>query len=189
MKSIIPYFILVGVGSLFLGSCSKESPTAYENDPRLYFWHEDNRNYGDQTTQRESLVHTFVNYESSVTRDTVWVALQTMGEIASYDRPVSLAQSNIGEPDAAVSGTYFLPLEQLTEELIIPAGKAFHFVPIVLLRDESLSQGIYELALEIRENDYFKLGLPDYLTFTITTTDVLTQPSNWNIWGRYFGAS
>ncbi len=173
--------------------CQEQDMMQYTNDPAIYFANETSSSYNSYlTTQHDSINHSFFIYGSSVTRDTVHVLIRTMGMPVDYDRPVSLVQTNVGQSDAAVPGVHFVPFDnpEVKDSICIPAGTVYQFVPIIVLRDESLASSEVRLELALEANEHFRQGIDAYRNFLVTTTDEAVKPSNWDTrWRYYFGAS
>jgi hypothetical protein len=152
---------------------------SYENDPAIYF-------------AEDSVSHSFYRLKATVLSDTVFVRVNAMGEVSTQDRPISIAQTNVGEADAAIPGVHYVPFDNpdLKKLLRIEAGKAFTEVPIVVLRDASLGLGKVRLALRVESNEYFRPGIDKKRSFVITTSDLSVKPSIWdNEWSYFFGPS
>jgi hypothetical protein len=178
---------LIGVLLLLIGmaGCTENEMLTYENDPAVYF-------AGAGENKADSLNHSFFLLDVNVLSDTVWVRVNTMGELSSQHRPVVLVQTNAGAEDAAVAGVHYVPFDDagLKPLQYVPAGKEFGDIPVVLLRDESLGTGKVRLELTVAGNDHFRPGMSDKLKFTITTTDLVEKPPYWDTMLRsVFGAS
>lgn len=169
---------------LTIAACEENKMDSYENDPAIYF---ENTASG----QKDSISHSFFIYNEDVTFDTVKVIVCTMGFPTDYDRPISLIQTNTGQPDAAISGTHYIAFDnpEMQKHICIPAGQVKASIPIVLLRDKSLSSQRVRLELTIGTNEYFRPGIDEWRNFTITTTNMATKPTNWDTrWVNYFGS-
>lgn len=183
MNKILYIIIILGIIP-FLG-CEENVALEYQDDPALYFAYEQ---YG----QKDSISQTFFILNSSIDRDTVYVKINTMGKLSDKDRPVKLVQTNIGEPGAAIPGVHYIPFEdaEVAKRFVIPAGKSYGNVPVIVLRDPSLELGVYRLELAIEQNEYFRPGINTLCNFVVKTTAQTVKPSNWDTtWRYYFGRS
>jgi hypothetical protein len=165
--------------------CTQNEMLTYENDPAVYF-------AGTGDAKVDSLNHSFFTLSIETLSDTVWVRVNTMGELSAQDRPVVLVQANAGAEGAAVAGVHYVALDDpdLKPLHSVPAGQEFGDMPVVLLRDESLSDGKVRLELTIAGNDHFRPGMSDKLKFTITTTDQVEKPPAWDTrWYYAFGTA
>lgn len=188
MKLLKTYSILASLILLF--SCQEQDIMTYENDPAIYFANESLDAYYE--SQHDSINHSFFIYGEDVIRDTIHILIRTMGMPTDYDRPVNLVQTNIGQPNAAIAGTHFIPLDDPTvkDSMCIPAGQVSQFIPIIVLRDKSLASEEVRLDLSLEANEYFRQGIDAWRKFFVTTTDQAVKPSNWDrTWQYIFGAS
>lgn len=150
----------------------------------------------------------FYEDRETVTRDTVYVTVNTIGypddrsrvialeqvpeyDITyKYDNKGNLIDSVITEkPNRAVPDVHYVSLtsDVMQSGLVVGPGQVSVNVPIVLLRDPSLRTEEFRLCLKIVATDDFKLGESDMLTRTIVFTDMLSQPNKWDrrYWGKY----
>jgi hypothetical protein len=171
-------FLLIGIAG-----CTQNEMLTYENDPAVYF-------AGTSTVKADSLNHSFYTLNTEIRNDTIWVQVNTMGELSAQNRPVALVQTNAGAEGAAVAGVHYVAFDDLNLKPLhyVSAGKEFADIPVVLLRDESLATGKVRLELTIAGNEYFRPGMSDKLKFTITTTDQVEKPAAWDTkWWYAFG--
>lgn len=126
-----------------------------------------------------ALVYSFAIAPSSRTKDTVSLVVQVMGNIAGYDRQFKI------EIDSAA--TTALPEEyEFPAEVTMPAGQFRIALPLVLNRVARLKDSAIVLAMKVAPTSDFKvgpgLGSIDILgpAFTVSWTDVLTKPVNWD---------
>lgn len=183
MKKIYYILTISYISLLAFTGCKENEMDTYKNDPAIYF-------ENDSKTQQDSIRHSFFIYDDDVTFDTVRIIVHTMGLPTKYDRNIKLIQTNIGEPNAAIAGTHFIPLEDpsIKDSICIRAGQVCARIPIVLLRDKSLESCEVRLELTIGENEYFRPGINEWRNFTIITTSMATKPNNWDrLWISTFG--
>lgn len=169
--------------ALFLSSCKENDMEPWSDTAAIYFEH-------NTQVQTDSINQTFFVYADDVMTDTVPVRICAMGGITDYDRPFSIVQTNTGEPDAAVAGTHFVGFDtpEMKQQMVIPAGKTYQDLRIVVLRDKSLALGEYRLELAVEDNEYFRKGIDAWRTFVVTTTDQAVKPELWDTrWRYYFG--
>ena len=164
MKKNILYVLLL----FFCFSCQK-------NELQMYS--------GIDAIQLNSLEDTLSNYSfyfhaPSVLEDTIWVKFRTTGYTSSQDRNFLLKQIHIEGIENAVPDKHYKTLSP--DLLKVKADSVYAYVPIVLLRNNLLPKTTYALKFEICENQYFKLGEKDKLSFEILFTSGLTKPNEWN---------
>jgi hypothetical protein len=170
---------------MIAAGCGENEMLSYENEPAVYFAHE---TYG----QRDSISHSFFLLNTTILSDTVYIKVNTMGQISSQDRPISLIQTNVGKPEAAVAGKHYVSFDDagMKERLWIPANSAEANIPIVFIRDPSLALGQIRLELAIEKNEYFRPGIDAWRTFIVTTTDQAVRPALWDTrWRTFFGST
>lgn len=171
-------------------SCQEQDMMHYEDDPAIYFANERLSVY--YSVQNDSINHSFFIYGEDVKQDTVHILVRIMGNPTDYDRPFKLTQTNIGQPDAAIAGTHYIPFDDpaLVDSFSIPAGEVSRFIPIVLLRDESLTTETARLELTLEANEHFRQGIDEWRNFLVTTSDTAVKPKIWDsYWKYYFGES
>ncbi|MBK3515844.1 DUF4843 domain-containing protein [Carboxylicivirga marina] len=176
-------FLVIGV---IFCACEPQALMTYIGVDRLQF------------VDAKDFRYSFVYEPKTVTSDTVWVTVQTMGDVYDYDRAVSLVQvfeeewtytyDELGNKidslfdirnDQAESGIHFIPLSEHTT-FKVSANTARANLPIVVLRDVSLVKDSYRLRLRISPNDYFEEGVKDVLEKTIIISDVVVKPNGWD---------
>lgn len=181
------FYVLVALFSLGLTGCDQLVVDKYENDPRLYFFKGYDR--VTQYTQGDSLVQSFFLLPEGQRRDTVYMVIETMGMTSDQPRPIRLVQKNAGAPNAAVAGKHYVAFDsqEMRELLMIPAGSAHYYFPLIVLWDPSLESSKVRLQLAVAENDYFKVGIEKQSEFLVTITALAEKPANWNTWSYQFG--
>ncbi len=182
MKSINK--IIFGMLFLGLSACEKDLPVYETSVCQLNFVYgtQEGLQTDEVTDDMRMLSHSFIlNSGEGVMVDTVWVRVRTMGYLADQDRPFELIQLPTDGNDA-VAGTHYVAFDDpdLQSFYMIPAGQAEVLAPIVVLRDPSLEEsGDVTLKFTFQENDYFKLGYPEFSTYSLVISDQLTKPSMW----------
>lgn len=187
------FIFLIMVASVFgLTSCEQTSISAYEGKPYIAFY--------DSAQQYRLCVQTYQNnfyyMPSSVTRDTVWVRLQALGNMPSTDCHIRLRAyhnttvSSLQELDDAESGVHFVPFDdpEMQKLLVFHANKLTDSVPVILLRDASLKKVGRRLTLRIESTEEVSAAdlrpdsAMDHATVVIYTADCLTQPTKWDMY-------
>lgn len=174
-KNRFVYILLLFI----ITSCTENEMLSYKNDPAIYF-------------ENDSVAHSFFALNTSVLQDTVLVRVNTMGEVSSQDRAISIIQTNAGKAGAAVAGVHYIPFDNASLKTLVkvPAGKAYADVPVVLIRDASLSLDQVRLELAVASNDNFRPGIDTKRAFIITTTDLALKPKDWDsMWWLIFGST
>lgn len=168
------YILLSLVALTGMTSCEKDLPVYSEETCWLNFY------YATKSEVHET-DYSFVYSGSSVTQDTVWVSVSTLGFVKDVDRPLALKQVETGENDA-VAGTHYVSFddESLKKYYYMPAGATVTKVPVVVLRDASLKTTAVNLQIGIKENENFKPGYEDNQSHLVTISDKLTKPSSWD---------
>lgn len=180
------YIVLIIAAAVVYG-CERQDIGEYENDPRLYFF---KGKVSDKSHTTDSMIYSFFFAPDSYTQDTVYLDLRIMGLSSNQARPFTMTQI---EPDVytkAEAGKHFVPFdnEKIKESWWMPANQVQYFMPIILLRDKSLSEQRFELQLMVEENAYFKAGITLQSTFRIIFTSKAEKPTTWdNYWKTPFG--
>lgn len=186
------YYILAMILMIMAVGCKENEMDSYVNDPAIYFAHGSNYSLdgtlANSITQNDSINYSFFILADSIKRDTIYIYVCTQGEVADYDRPISLVQTNEGESNAAVAGVHFIGFDDsaVSSSMVVPAGMVYAKIPIILLRDASLELEEKRLELAVNQNEYFRPGIDEYRNFTITTTDIAVKPSLWDTFWKYF---
>lgn len=138
------WIYLIGFCLLFgLISCEQDLDT----------WSGANVAYFDQTV--DSTVVSFVYIDSKYQYDTVYIQARVMGEVTDHKSRfigIKVAETN------AIAGEDYVALENSYE---VEPGRTFCYIPIYLIRNESLKKEIKEITLELVENHDFKLYYPE----------------------------
>lgn len=158
-----------------------------------------------QLSDTTALSSTFIYDPSTVTKDTVYIEVSTIGGITNYDRPVKLVQvpeydytyvrdpvtNQITDtiatekPFKAIPGTHYTDLadKSLESMMVIKADSVKALIPVVLLRDASLKANSYRLRLQLVANKEFGLGEKNSREKTIVFSDRLERFYSWRIDG------
>jgi len=169
--------------ALFLAAvatgCSKADELLYTDIARV------------QLADTSAMSSTFVYEPGSVTRDTVYIQVNTIGNIVNADRPVKLVQvTETGVANPAVAGVHFVPFDDpsLKELMVVKVNAVTAMLPVVLLRDASLKENTYRLRLELAGNDAFGLGETKSRSKAIIFSDRLERFYSWRVDGTQASA-
>jgi len=184
-------FIILSLILGSLGACKKEKIETY-TDARasVYFIFTDNAN--GSIGNIDSLNYTFVEKNSTVQKDTIWLPARIAGNTANHDRPIKMVA--VAGGTTAVQGVHYKLLDYT-----MPKDSFQTSLGVVLLRDPSLQDTSVTLELELQTTADFPVSMTDTLMadgrfssrndFRIVLTDRLIQPSNWDSYlVVYFGA-
>ena len=170
--------------------CEQQNVERYENDPRLYFFRGMDYDRVPVFSQGDSITQSFFLLPEDQQRDTVYVALETMGMFSDHARPFRLVQTNVGEPDAAIAGKHYVAFdsEEMQPQMKIPAGCVRYYLPLIVMRDPSVAEAKVRLKIAVEENDYFKIGIDARAKLMVTITAAAERPKNWSSsWSYIFG--
>jgi hypothetical protein len=171
MKRLI-YFAAAVFLAVTAISCSKTPGLLYSDVARV------------QLNDTATLNSTFVYEAPTIIRDTVYIQVNTIGEMASVDRAVKFVQvSNKTDLFPAVSGQHFVPFDDpsLKNLMVIKANTVKAKIPVVLLRDASLKTNTYRLRLQLAANDQFGLGEVQSRSISIVFSDRLERFYSWRL--------
>jgi len=183
-------FIIVILLALTAG-CKKAAYELYNNGARI------------QMTDTIAQTFTFIYEPVAVTRDTVYISMNTIGGIADRNRSVTVEQvmeydttwvrdpvtkqvidsSWKPKPYQAVAGKYYVPFTDPGAQaiMVVRADSAIGQFPIILIRDTSLKTNSYRLRIRITANDEFSLGEKKYLEKTLIFSDKLERFDSWKV--------
>lgn len=167
-----------------ISSCEENQMDDYDNTPAIYF----TRNDG----QSDSINYSFFVMKSTIKRDTVHVRVYSMGKRTNYDRPIEIVQTNKDKPNAAKPGVHYVAFDdmEVKNSFCIAAEKVYVDLPIIVLRDPSLSSQEKRLELSVKENKYFNIGISEWSKFVVTISDLTAKPKLWDsFWIYFFGKS
>ncbi len=124
---------------------------------------------------------TFVYNSISEVRDTLYFDVYAMGGPADYDRPFIIEQEIDGNMNCE-PGVHYVGLdeEEVKSCYVFKAGEVHTLVPLVLLRDETLQTGEYELKIVLKPNEHFQLGQSSLSWRKAYVTDELICPDEWS---------
>ncbi len=183
MKNKILTYLILAVIIATLSACEK-SLEVYDAGNGLIFY--------DEVASYETAVDTitisysFIYAGSAVTQDTIWVDVETIGNLSDVDRTISIEQIETTGTNA-VAGTHYIAFDDvsLAPYYVVEAGQTMASIPVVLLRDASLKTEDVTLLMQIQKNDDFTLTRPDRNTLKIIYSDQIAQPTNWAFYATY----
>jgi len=170
MKTLY-YLLGITAIALFL-SCEKELEV-YQAGARLSFYY---------AAASDTLVsYSFVYGPSTTTQDTVWLEMETIGELSATNRSISVEQVSTGINDA-LPHVHYVAFDDasLQNAYMMPAGRSRTRIPIVLKRDASLQSKRMTLLVQIKHNEIFPLSYSSRDQVKIVFSDLLEKPTNWN---------
>lgn len=186
MKKLI--YLLFAV--VLLAGCENDA-RLYQGEPGgvsgIYFDLKSGNQYVD------SLEYSFQNDPLTVQVKEVPVIVKVFGTITDYPRTfrVKVAGGNAVEDEDYVA---------LEEEYAIPAGTALIRLPLKLIRSKELLKKKKDIVLQLEENQYFELLMPevkdvtsgkvlDATRYKVVYSELITMPIWWTITyaGTYFG--
>jgi hypothetical protein len=174
---------------LFLFSACEKDLMDYKGGDRIQF-------SGDTLVTKS-----FIFDDASKVSDTIWVGVQTLGNLSDTDRRVAFAQVTEKEwvftydddgnkkdstyvdiTNGAIEGTHFSSLSDpsIQSRMIIKADSTTAKIPIVVLRNASLKINSVRLKIKIIQNDFFDMGEREHSERVIVITDKFTKPTTWN---------
>lgn len=162
-----------------LASCEQDLPNYSDSQARLNF---------DNSQYKSGLVNYSFTFNDKQ-QDTVWIQLNTMGYLSDQDRPFELQQITTGRYDA-IPGQHYVAFDDAAVKpyLVIPAGKNYARVPVILKRDATLDTAKFNLNIALKPDANFQIGYVAQSSMTVTMTSQLTQPTEWaGAMNYYFG--
>jgi hypothetical protein len=163
------YFVLILLVAVVAG-CAKSDGLLYSDKSRI------------QLNDTSTLSTTFFYEAPAVTRDTVYIQVNTIGKLASYDREVKMVQvPEANVTNAAVPGIHYVAMDDasLKNLMVVKANAVKAMVPVVLLRNPALKDQSFRLRLELVSNDQFGLGEVGNRARTVVFSDRLERFFSW----------
>lgn len=184
MKRIIIYIAFIGL----LSACKKdEISNAFDAAPAVYFIYDILR-----PVNIDSISYTFVEKNSSVLEDTLWLPVRISGKTTGRDRSINLVADNEGT--TAIKDQHYKLLNN-----IMPKDSFDTRLAVVLLRDASLLNSSVVLNLRLQPSEDFPALMKDTVMgdgryygrnkVKIIFTDRLLKADNWDSYlVTFFGA-
>lgn len=186
MKYLIYILLILGIGGC-------------ENDRQLYdgevndvsgiYFRYFSRTLNGVEVWQDSLLFSFQNILSDIKEYTLRVPVKGLGFVSDRSRPFKVRV--VG--GTAVEGEDFLALE---EEYQFPAYTGETTLPIVLKRTDKLFKNEISIELELQENEFFRLLMPEIISFgdtldatrfKVVFSEIITKPFFWLSAQRFFG--
>lgn len=189
LQAVLMLLLLI-IPSLLV-SCEEDLEPYNESDGlgRVYFIYGSTGDVSSATALADSLVNYSFIYHNNVPTDTIWLRVGTSGFLSDRDRYFELEQVRTGKNDA-VAGTHYKSFDDTSfkQLLKVPGDSLQCDIPIIVFNDASLKNGNVTLKVRLKATSDFLLGYVDCLSKTITISDLLSKPANWNrLCDWYFG--
>lgn len=164
-----------------LTACEKDLELYSDPTCRLNFYYADAKQVSNFKDEMARTNYSFVYAGEGIQQDTIWMEVESMGFVADHDRTIALEQVDTAGVTMAVGGKHYVAFNDpsMAPYYVMPAGKARTKLPVVLLRDESLSEQTVVLKLRIKPNENFQQGYDVFQTRVIEFTNRLSMPTNW----------
>lgn len=178
------WILLLGLGIFTLTSC--------EDSSELYDYPVNKIGFLRENGENKTVTKTFIYDKSDVDRDTVYIPMRTMGFVTDYDRVIGIEQAEAVFEEGiqganAVPGVHFVPFDdpEYMKFAVVKAGKAEAMLPVILLRDPSLTEEEVTLRIRIVRNKEFLPINQEDSEKTITFSDMIMQPEAWDQYFEY----
>lgn len=173
---------------LTIASCEQEYPI-YSGENYIQFGsplkYQDKESYEYIDTVKSK---SFAYDKLSLTQDTMYFDLYTVGGAKDYDRPFVLEQEQIADTVNCIPGKHYIAFDdaEMTKHYVLKAGEVHMLVPIIFLRDETLKENVFALKVCLRANEHFQLGDSNFAWRKAYCTDLLVKPTAWTSMIGYF---
>lgn len=168
MKRLI-YFSIIILAAVATG-CTKTKYLEYSDTARV------------QLNDTATINSTFFYKAANVLRDTVYIQVNTIGDISNKEREVKLMQvTEPGVLNPAIAGVHYVPMDDaaLKPMMVVKRNEVNAMIPVVLLRDPSLKTNSFRLRLELVGNDQFGLGEKQSRSRVVVFSDRLERFFSW----------
>ncbi|SDL86944.1 protein of unknown function [Pedobacter sp. ok626] len=168
MKRLI-YFLIILLAAA-VTSCTKTDYLYFNDSARV------------QLNDTSTITSTFFYEPNTVLRDTVYIQVNTIGDVSNKERAVKLVQ--VVEPgvlNPAVPGVHYVAMDDpaLKHMMVVKGNQVNAMIPVVLLRDASLRTNSFRLRLELAGNDQFGLGEKQSRSCAVVFSDRLERFYSW----------
>ncbi|WEK37103.1 MAG: DUF4843 domain-containing protein [Candidatus Pseudobacter hemicellulosilyticus] len=181
MKLSSRSIILSALLASLWAACSKEElSSSLAADNSVFFLH---RIGGGNIGSTDSVSYSFVEKNSTVAIDTIWLTVRITGQPQNQDRPITLTAAKEGT--TAVAGVHYKLLDY-----VMPKDSFQTQLGVVLLRDASLQTADYTLTVSLQPSAGFPVLMKEGVmadgtyysknSMKIIFTDRLIKPSNWD---------
>ena len=141
--------------------------------------------------------------DETVTQDTVWFAVRPLGLVPDHTCRIKLEQYEGTEwefeygadggvvdsvlrviPRQAEPGVHYVPFddERMEPWLTLEPGEMEARIPVIVLRDETLSDTTYTLFFRIADSEDLYAGVEELCCVELRIADCLSRPSAWDDW-------
>lgn len=135
--------------------------------------------------------YTFAYENSNVVTDTIWITVETVGQLGTIDRSFRVEQIMVENANNARPAVHYLPFDDkgIQEWMQVRAGEVSARWPVILFRDRdvALQDTTFLLKFGIVANEYFECGDTSAITQCISITDKLIKPTLWDRQKQFFG--
>ena len=154
--------LLVTIGVMVvMSACKPEAPIKYAGTDGVYF-----------NAAADSIVYSFARFPNK-TADTIMVPVALVGNMKGHDRDINVGV-NSGEGYNAVEGLHYRLLPPYT----IPANSTHAMMPVEIRRTPDMDSLVISLALQLKENDQFSIGINEKSTVKLKIA-FLQKPATW----------
>lgn len=183
-------YLLFIIGVLTMVSCSKVEVPINDKEPYVNFY--DSLNQYRQCLQSKTL--NFYYLDNTITSDTVWFKIASIGSMPSKDYHVKIVECKSSYTllpmKDAESGVHYVPFDDqnLQKLMVLHKGCFIDSVGIVVLRDKSLQEEGRRIVMRIADSDDIKsadhrLDTSEDVSFVaLYIADCLSQPTKWDLW-------
>ena len=165
------------IAIVLLGQGCEEKPAYFFNDTvGVYFKYPYYVNPNGVVTSLEmdSVVYSFAGRPEEVVQDTVWLAVQIIGERQNRDRPYHVQV--VRDSSTAVEGIDF---EKLKPEYIVEKNSGIDSFPIVLYRNEIKKRLNKTLMVKLSSTTDLPLACVEYQQMKVNVSAYYNEPWWW----------
>lgn len=200
MRKNIVYALLI-FATIWQTGCKKEDYQLFNSPSRV------------QWKDTVTVYQTFASKRETVLRDTVWLKANVMGGPSNepkklkikqvkgihyaytYDKAGVVIDTTATEvPNQAIPGVHYIPFDSeemqklLVQKTVVtnnPQDVEIN-IPVIVLRDASLSENNYLLYVQLEQSDDFLPGESEKRIKIVSISNRIVKPSRWTFFVSFF---
>ncbi len=178
MRRLYNYIGILGIALLFAGACTEADKETFRGPESIYF----RMPQGDTTLiiRKDTVIYSFA-FDPVLTQREIYIPVEVIGFASSHDRTYTIKVANVKNTK---SGVHY---EAISEQQHFPAGKMLDSLKVVFNRTEDMQREACKIEIMIKAGGDFVQGITESLLVAIQVSDILEEPSWWEMWRPILG--